>query len=173
MRKFNRILAALLVLLVMSMAAAPGVARARSVPADVYQEPDFKIIIIVMSVGSTNFTISGKPGKMDVGPQIECSLAWAPIAPVIEALGGTITWDAAKSVVTIALGNKTIVLTIGSKYAVVNGTSIVIDPTCEKAPYIQDPGYTMLPVRFIAEQLGGYVAWDPTIQRITMVFFRP
>ena len=173
MKKLNRVLAALLVLLVMSVAVAPSVVSAKHVPADVYQVPDFKIIIIVMTVGSTDITISGKPGKIDAGPQIECDLAWAPIAPIIEALGGTITWDAATGVVTIVLGTKTIVLTIGSKYAVVNGTSILIDPKCENAPYIQEPGHTMLPVRFIAEQLGGYVAWDPTIQRVTMIFFRP
>ena len=187
MRKFNRILAALLVLLVMSVAVAPTVARAKSVPADVYEEPDFKMIIIVLTVGSKNISIiaargasgcgcpsPGVPGQIDAAPEIKCDLMFAPMETIIEALGGTFTWNAVNKTVTIVLGTKTIVLTIGSPDALVNGKSVTINSECDASPYLKEPGdVIMLPVRFIAEQLGGFTAWDVPLQRATLVFVKP
>lgn len=48
-----------------------------------------------------------------------------------------------------------IVLTIGSRQAGVNGSSVTLDA----APRIEGAGYTMVPIRFIAESIGVSVEW--------------
>jgi hypothetical protein len=71
------------------------------------------------------------------------------------------------------VGEKTIVLVIGRNYALVNSKQVYLDANRSVVPYIQAPGRTMLPVRFIAEQLGALVTWDAVLRRVTLVFARP
>ena len=54
-------------------------------------------------------------------------------------------------------------LTIGQKFAYVNGESKTLDA----APIIKN-GRTMLPVRFVAENLGGTVGWDGATGSVTV-----
>jgi hypothetical protein len=124
--------------------------------------------VIVMTIGSKILKVDDVDREIDAGPQIRWGRTFSPIAPIISALGGTIEWDAMTCRVTIILGAKTIVLTIGSRYAVVNGKSVSIDSNPDLVPYVQAPGRTMLPVRFVAEQFGALVTWDSTLQHVTL-----
>ncbi len=56
-----------------------------------------------------------------------------------------------------------ITLTIGSQYANVFGMTVMNDV----APMIRD-SRTMLPIRFVAEALGGAVDWDEAAQKVTI-----
>ena len=115
-----------------------------------------------MSVNGVNQDID--PGNQ-TQPVIINGSTFIPITAIIEALGGTVTWNAADQQVTINLNNTSIVLTIGSKTATVNGVATTLD----NAPYISATGRTMLPVRFIMENLGGHtVNWDATTRTITI-----
>ena len=125
-------------------------------------------MVIAMTIGSKIIKIDDVDGEIDAGPQIKWGRTFSPIAPIINALGGTIEWDAKTRRVTIDLDTKTIVLTISSRYAVVNGKSVSIDSNPDLVPYVQAPGRTMLPVRFIAEQFGALVTWNSTLQRVTL-----
>jgi hypothetical protein len=71
------------------------------------------------------------------------------------------------------VGTTTIVLVIGQNYALVNGVRVAIDSNPAVVPYIQEPGRTMLPIDFIAEQLGAFVVWNATLQQMTLVFANP
>jgi len=124
--------------------------------------------VIVMTIGSKIIKIDDVDGEIDAGPQIKWGRTFSPIAPIINALGGTIEWDARTRRVTFVLGIQTIVLTISSRYAVVNGKHVSIDSNPDLVPYVQAPGRTMLPVRFIAEQFGALVTWNSTLQRVTL-----
>ena len=124
--------------------------------------------VIVMTIGSKIIKIDDVDGEIDAGPQIKWGHTFSPIAPIINALGGTTQWDAKTRRVTIDLDTKIIVLTISSRYAVVNGKSVSIDSNPDLVPYVQAPGRTMLPVRFIAEQFGALVTWNSTLQRVTL-----
>jgi len=64
-------------------------------------------------------------------------------------MGAKVTWDGVKKQVTIVQGSKTIILTINSSKVLVNGKSATIDVP---AKIINDR--TMVPVRFVSEQLG-------------------
>lgn len=64
----------------------------------------------------------------------------------------------------IRQGWNLIILTIGSREALVNGQKTTMD----SAPQIVSPGRTLVPLRFICEALGGGVNYDSAIQRITI-----
>ena len=124
--------------------------------------------VIAMTIGSKILKIDDVDDEIDAGPQIKWGRTFSPIAPIINTLGGTTQWNARTRKVTIDLDTKTIVLTIGSRYAVVNGKRVFIDSNPDLVPYVQAPGRTMLPVRFIAEQFGALVTWNSTLQRVTL-----
>ncbi len=72
-----------------------------------------------------------------------------------EGLGATVTWDGDKQKVTVKLGNDILIMTINSRMAGLNTRWV----TMPIAPKIID-GYTMVPARFVAEQLGMNVKFD-------------
>ncbi len=55
---------------------------------------------------------------------------------------------------TVSLPERTIVLTIDKQEAVVNGQRVPLD-----APPVEKQGRTMVPIRFVSEQLGAKVYW--------------
>jgi len=171
-RKFNRILTAIVVVLALTVVMVPALAKA-TVPGDVYSIPGSGTTVIVMTIGSTTTKINGVAGTIDAIPEIKLGRTFSPIRFIVEALGGTITWKATTHTVTIVVGKKTIVLVIGRNYALVNGVRVPIDSNPAVVPYIQAPGRTMLPVRFISEQLGALVIWNSTLQQVTLVFVKP
>ena len=124
--------------------------------------------VIVMTIGSKILKVDDVDSEIDASPQIKWGRTFSPIAPIINALGGTTQWNARTRRVTIVLGTKTIVLTIDSRYAVVNGKRVSIDSNPDLVPYIQVPGRTMLPVRFVTGQSGALVTWNSTLQRVTL-----
>jgi hypothetical protein len=173
MKRFDRVVCIMMVVLASVAVIAPAVAKGVGVPGDVYGIPDATTMVIVMTIGSTVIEIDGVEGRIDAGPQITWDRTLAPIRPIIEALGGTIAWNSTSRTVTTDAGEKTIVLVIGRNYALVSGRQIYLDANRSVVPYIQAPGRTMLPVRFIAEQLGALVTWDAVLRRVTLVFARP
>jgi len=124
--------------------------------------------VIVMTLGSKILKVDDADIELDAAPQIKWSRTFSPIAPIINALGGTTDWNAETSRVTTVLGRQTIAVTIGSRYAMVNGKRVSIDSNPDLVPYVQTPGRTMLPLRFIAQQYRALVAWNSTLQRITL-----
>ena len=55
-----------------------------------------------------------------------------------------------------------IVLQIGSSTALVDEHEYLLDA----APYLVSPGYTYVPLRFVAEAMGAQVSWDGSQQRV-------
>lgn len=101
---------------------------------------------------------------------------WADIAPsyykandtmmpvrVLQAFGMEFEWDQSTATTTLTYNGKTIRLTIGSTDAYINGvrTPIVGASGALIAPELA-PGRTMIPLRFVSENLGFNVHWDPS-----------
>lgn len=84
-----------------------------------------------------------------------------PIRMVTEAMGGTAEWDNEKWEVTIRLGDKYMIMTIGSSHAIANGEPIVLDQ-----PPLLFQSRTMVPIRVIMEAFGAQVGWTPESQRV-------
>jgi len=124
--------------------------------------------VIAMTIGSNILKVDDVDIENDAAPQIKWGRTFFPVALIINALGGTTEWNAGARSVTTVLGRQTIAVTIGSRYAVVNGKRVSIDSNPDLVPYVQAPGRTMLPIRFIAEQYGALVTWNSTLQRVTL-----
>lgn len=107
--------------------------------------------------------------KTDVPAMVTSGRTLVPARAVSEALNAKVTWDNAKMRATITKGNDTIVLTAGSAKATVNGKSVAL-PSNISTELIAYKGSvrTMVPFRFISEQLGVKVAWNNTAKRVTI-----
>lgn len=103
-------------------------------------------------------------------PQIIEGRTLLPIRYVVEPHGAKIFWDDVEKRVTIEFKNITIDLWIGKNTAKVNGKSSQIDPNNPKVISLIIQGRTMLPVRFVEENLGCDVLWDGITKTITITY---
>jgi len=126
--------------------------------------------VIVLKIGSSSFTVNGETRYLDSPPVIKNSRTLVPIRAIVEALGGTISWDPTERKVTVTLGSTTIELWIGKNTARVNGVSKLIDSTNSNVVPEIINGRTMLPLRFVTENLGCTVQWDGSTQTITITY---
>ena len=78
-----------------------------------------------------------------------------PIRGIFEALGADVAWDGHTNTVTGKRGHTTVILTIDSNLARVNGDHIQLD-----VPATLINGRTFGPLRFISEALGADVKWN-------------
>ena len=111
-------------------------------------------------IGKTYALVNGVETTLDAPPEIVVppGRTYVPVRFIAENLGYKVKWDAKERKVTLSTADKLIELWIGKKYAVVDGVKIGLD----SAPFI-DPKYNRayLPFRWLAEQLGATVSWDP------------
>jgi len=128
-------------------------------------------------IDSTEYYVQGPSDTssrlqtMDTAPIISESRTLLPIRYVSEPLGAVVNWDDALDQITVQLGNRTIVMWINNGTARVNGVETAIDPANPAVtPIIVHPGRTMLPLRFIAENLGCEVSWNPAIREVTVIY---
>jgi hypothetical protein len=123
-------------------------------------------LYVVLTIGSADMQVNGMTQKMDAAPFIKDSRTLLPIRALIEALGGSVEWNASTKTATVMLGSRTVALTIGSKTALVDGKPVALDV----APMIVK-GRTFLPLRAVAENLGLDLAWEPVSQTISLTYW--
>ena len=126
--------------------------------------------VVVLQIGKSTFTVNGARKTLDSLPVIKNGRTLVPIRAIIEALAGTVGWDATTKKATVTLGKKTIALWIGKSAATVNGVSTPIDSTNAKVVPEIIGGRTMLPLRFVTENLGCAVAWAAATKTITITY---
>jgi hypothetical protein len=118
-------------------------------------------LVLHFFVGNTTYFVDTNPKTMDTAPVIVESRTFLPIRYVAQELGATVDWFPPDKVEIKHLSN-TIELWIGQNSASVNGSFVLIDPGNPNVlPFIQSPGRTMMPLRFISENLGAKVEWLP------------
>ena len=116
-----------------------------------------------MTLGKTTYTLGGETKTMDVAPIIRNSRTMLPVRYVAEALGAEIAWDGATSTATLTTADTVVVITVGATTATVNGQAVTLD-----SPAFIENSRTYMPVRFVAETLGGTVAWDGATSTATI-----
>ncbi len=82
---------------------------------------------------------------------------------ILEALGASVTWDDASQTATAEKDGTVITMTIGSTTATINGEPAEMLAAPE---LINDS--TLIPVRFISENLGMTVDWDEQLKQINI-----
>lgn len=94
-------------------------------------------------------------GASEVPPEIRDGRTMIPIRALAEPLGADVGWDQATRQVTLKRAGVTIVMTVDSTTAYVNGKAVEMDV----APYITN-GRTLIPARYVGEFFGQKVDWD-------------
>ncbi len=110
-----------------------------------------------------SLVLNGKKIKSDVPPVIVDSRTLIPVRALFENINATVNWNDTERKVTIKYSTKTIVLKIDSKNATINGVAKKMDV----AAAIID-NRTMIPVRFVSENLGFVVDWDDPTKTVTV-----
>jgi hypothetical protein len=127
--------------------------------------------VIELKIGSTRMLVDGSPVVLEAAPIILNSRTLLPIRAVVEAVGGTIAWEASTRKVTIKRNSTTLDLWIGWSRANLNGQSVNIDNDPKVVPVIVN-GRTLLPLRFVSEALALDVQWDAAT-KVTTITFAP
>ncbi|MDO8686140.1 MAG: N-acetylmuramoyl-L-alanine amidase family protein [Clostridiales bacterium] len=107
--------------------------------------------------------INGTKLQSDVPPVIINSRTLVPARAVFEKLGAVVTWDSKKRKVLVELGEKSVLLTIDDDIAFVNDQEVKLD-----VPAKIINGRTMIPLRFVGEQLNLAVGWNGITRTVTI-----
>ncbi|WP_435925099.1 family 10 glycosylhydrolase [Paenibacillus sp. DYY-L-2] len=102
----------------------------------------------------------------DTSPYIKAkeNVTMVPLRVISEGLGAVVEWSATARTATIQKDGNTLILGIGQKTASVNGSSVPLDVSVENKS-----GRTMVPIRFVSEQLGLVVNWDQKLRTISLI----
>jgi alpha-tubulin suppressor-like RCC1 family protein len=127
---------------------------------------------IILQIDNKIMTVNGTEKEIDPGigtvPVIENGSTLLPIRALIEAVGGTVDWSVKENKemhISIKANSKEILLVIGKNTTYVNGE----EKTISVAPKIIK-GRTMIPLRYVIENLGYKVDWDGDSKKITISY---
>ena len=112
---------------------------------------------IIMRIGDYFASVNNLQEQMDAAPTIINNSAYVPIRFIAEKLGAQIEFLSETNQVSIKTPEKTIYLPIGRITAELTNPAIIID------------GRTMVPVRYVSEQLGAIVNYFADSRRIEIV----
>ena len=108
--------------------------------------------------------LNGKALEAVVPAQILNNTTMVPVRTISEQLGAKVEWNEKLQLVTVTKGKLQMRLTISNPDAVVNGKKIPL----ANAPLIID-GTTLLPLRFVSEQLGLKVLWNEQTRSVNLL----
>lgn len=107
--------------------------------------------------------INGTTISTDAPPVIINDRTLVPVRAILDTMGATVGWSDESKQVTAELGGKTIILSIGNTTAIVNNSFQTLD-----VPAQIINGRTMVPARFVAENLGATVRWDASSRTVSV-----
>ena len=145
----RKIFSALVVVTLLFTTLMPGTAYG-------YDETNINI-----SINSKTAAVDGIQKQMDVPARITNGRTMVPIRFIAESLGISIEWNS--STKSVIINNGAILLQVGKKDAVVNGSTLTID-----SPPVMINSRVLVPIRFIAENLGAAVSWDNTVKKASI-----
>lgn len=102
-----------------------------------------------------NIIVKGKHLGFDTPPVIKSGRTLVPVRALVRAFGAEVKWNPVDQTVTITRGDLTFVLTLGETEVLVNGEPIQLE-----VPAQAMNGRTVVPLRFIAEQMGFEVDYE-------------
>ena len=130
---------------------------------------------LLMKVGEPNMLFNEELREIDPGrgtvPQIVNARTLIPIRAIIDCMGGNVGWNDDLRQVSLTYGELSamdfdVTMTIGDCDFVANGEN----KTMDVAPQIIN-SRTMLPIRFVSENVGAEIAWIGSTSEIIVVFY--
>ena len=117
-----------------------------------------------LTIGSEWMDVNGSAIKMDTSPILVEGRTVLPLKIIGDQLGATVAWDPGDKKITYTTELVVIELWVGKKVAWVNGKEVPLDV----APFLKN-NRTLVPLKFVSENLGAKVAWDPTKKVVTII----
>lgn len=106
--------------------------------------------------------------EIETAPYVTNNRTMVPVRVISEKFGAKVDWVESAGQVVITKDGKTIVLTLGSNQALVDGQTVVLDVVPEVFN-----GRTMVPLRFISETLGMGVEFVSSTNQIIITNEKP
>ena len=126
---------------------------------------------MTLTVGSPYLTNNGTSAAIDAQgttPVVESpGYTLLPLRGVVEAMGGTLAWDAAFQTIAITLGSQTWTLTIGSATAV---NQYGQTRTLAVAPRLTEDGRTLVHIRALELFSGVTCSWNNATQQVYITY---
>ncbi|PYG87860.1 parvulin-like peptidyl-prolyl isomerase [Ruminiclostridium sufflavum DSM 19573] len=123
--------------------------------------------VIILTIGKPAMLVSGIEKAIDsnskVTPVLVNDTTLVPISSIIEAFGGQVSWDSKSKKVTITYNKNKVELWLNQTSALVNGKKV----TSTVAP-MEINGRTMLPLKFVSQNLGLSVNWEGSTKSISI-----
>ncbi|HZV77950.1 MAG TPA: copper amine oxidase N-terminal domain-containing protein [Candidatus Babeliales bacterium] len=120
------------------------------------------VLLIAAQPRPIAIVINGNALSLEPPPRFEHSLLLVPVRRTIEALG--LPFDRSGNQITTQVGSKTIVLTIGSPVAEIDGNRVTLE-----AAAVEIDNVLYVPLRFFTDVLGAQAHFDRKSDRVTIV----
>ncbi|QWU16808.1 N-acetylmuramoyl-L-alanine amidase [Paenibacillus sophorae] len=130
----------------------------------------FLFLFASVSVGQANadaairLYLDNKLLQPEVPPRLVGNTTMVPLRIVSEELGAKVSWSQADKQITVKKDELVLRLYINNTKAFVNGDSYLL----ETAPLLVK-GNTLIPVRFVSENLGLEVIWDNSNRSVSLI----
>lgn len=111
--------------------------------------------LLDLYVGSTTYWLNGASYSLDQPPVIVNDRTMVPLRLITEALGGQVEWSDNDAPILIDYAGHHIELTIDSTTASVDGVPVETDTPAQLVG-----SRTLVPIRFVSEQLGMNIVYD-------------
>ncbi|MGM9551437.1 MAG: stalk domain-containing protein [Clostridia bacterium] len=125
-------------------------------------------VIVSLQIDNPIMQINGVNEEIDEGrgtvPLIVDGRTLVPIRAIVEAFGGGANWDNSTRSVILSMEDDTVLLSIDSSIAYLNGKAEMLDVV----PTVINER-TMLPIRFVAESFNLAVAWDNDTKTVFII----
>jgi len=127
-------------------------------------------IIIEITIDEKEAFIITKLGELkiyelDVPPLIKNGRTFVPLRFFGDAVGAKVDWNDTEKKVTYTKKDKVIILYVDKKIAYINGEKKELDA----APFIKN-GRTLVPVRFVSENLDSSVEWNSQERTVRITY---
>ena len=167
--KLRKRLSALIVSAALLLTALPAIAPATASAATTMGS-------IVLTIDSPTMTVNGTSKAIDAEgskPTLDAGgYTMLPLRGVVEAMGGSLTWDAANRTVTMVKDGQTIKVPIGSTKLTVDGVQkdMLANNGTYKAAYINKSGRTLVHVRALQAFNNTTCTWNQTTKQVTVTY---
>ena len=167
--KLRKRLSALIVSAALLLTALPAIAPATASAATTMGS-------IVLTIDSPTMTVNGTSKAIDAEgskPALDAGgYTMLPLRGVVEAMGGSLTWDAANRIVTMVKDGQTIKVPIGSTKLTVDGVQkdMLANNGTYKAAYINKSGRTLVHVRALQAFNNTTCTWNQATKQVTVTY---
>ena len=137
-------------------------AKANAVVGYVVEEGSYFVVekesltTISMQIGNKHVALNNENKILDAAPLISQNRTMVPLRFIAEAFGANVSWAQDTKTVTIVIDGKVLTMRINQELEGFGAAPIISN------------GRTMVPIRYISEELGANVIWVPSTRTVAI-----